>query len=147
VGLTAIPPVAVTFDVDELEKFVLWRETFRGLRRRRHRADRRPHRRARGARQARAGDLPGSSVAHVACGGALVADVERDVPDAVARAVDHLVEAVELPDEPVVGVQWHPEVLWYMSAHAMNLLRGFAAECVQSRGTTLIGANRAQTDR
>jgi gamma-glutamyl-gamma-aminobutyrate hydrolase PuuD len=29
----------------------------------------------------------------------------------VARAVDHLIEAVELHDEPVVGVQWHPEVL------------------------------------
>jgi Peptidase C26 len=31
VGLTAIPLVAVTFDVNELEEFVLWREMFRGF--------------------------------------------------------------------------------------------------------------------
>jgi dimethylaniline monooxygenase (N-oxide forming) len=48
------------------------------------------------------------------------------------RAVDHLVEAVELPDEPVVGVQWHPEVLWHNCAHAIELLRGFAAACVSN---------------
>ena len=47
----------------------------------------------------------------------------------VARAEDHLVEAVELPDEPVVGVQWHPEVYWHDCAHAMDLMRGFSAEC------------------
>jgi putative glutamine amidotransferase len=65
----------------------------------------------------------------------------------VARAVDHLVEAVELPNDPVVGVQWHPEVLWHKCAHAMDLLRGFAAECVRTREADPIGVNRTRTAR
>lgn len=48
----------------------------------------------------------------------------------VARAEDGLIEGIELPDEPVVGVQWHPEVYWHKSTHALALMRGFAAECV-----------------
>ena len=51
----------------------------------------------------------------------------------VARAPDQLIEAVELRGEPVVGVQWHPEVLWHTCAHAMDLMRGFAAECARIR--------------
>jgi GMP synthase-like glutamine amidotransferase len=87
----------------------------------------------------------------------LVADVERDVPNAVAhrRAEEDLirpphaltVEAVELPDEPVVGVQWHPEVLWHDCAHAMDLLRGFTAECARTRWADPIAANGTRTDR
>ena len=255
VGLTAIPLVAVTFDVNELEEFVLWRQMFRGF----VAAGIAPiavHTDAQGVptealmRQvdgliisggsdvdpahyggdvgdplidpakpardlnelrmlgaAREHGKPvlaicrGVQLLNVACGGSLIADVERDVPDAVAhrraeedlirplhavtvdagsrlarwmgvcgplqvnsqhhqgiavvgaglrvvaRAVDHLVEAVELPDEPVVGVQWHPEVLWHTCAHAMDLLRGFAAECIRTREVDPIGANRTRTDR
>ncbi len=46
-----------------------------------------------------------------------------------ARSDDGLVEGIELAGEPVVGVQWHPEVLWREADHAMNLLRAFTAEC------------------
>jgi hypothetical protein len=56
-------------------------------------------------------------------------------------------EAVELPDELVVAVLWHPEVLWHTCAHAMDLLRGFAAECVRTREADPIGVNRTRTAR
>ncbi|MGB3485177.1 MAG: gamma-glutamyl-gamma-aminobutyrate hydrolase family protein [Mycobacterium sp.] len=46
-----------------------------------------------------------------------------------ARADDGLVEGIEVPGEVVVGVQWHPELLWRTDGHAMNLLRGFVNEC------------------
>jgi putative glutamine amidotransferase len=242
VGLTAIPLVAVTFDVNELEEFVLWREMFRGivaagmaplavhtdapgvpveaLMRQvdgliisggsdvdpaRYGGDAadplidpakpaRDHNELRMLGAARKHGKPvlaicrGVQLLNVACGGALIADVGRDVPGAVAhrreeedlirplhavtvqsgsrlaqwmgvagplrvnsqhhqgiavagaglrvvaRAVDSLIEAVELPDEPVAGVQWHPEVLWHSCVHAMDLMRGFAAECVRARG-------------
>ncbi|HEY6573545.1 MAG TPA: gamma-glutamyl-gamma-aminobutyrate hydrolase family protein [Mycobacterium sp.] len=255
VGLTAIPLVAVAFDVNELEEFVLWREMFRGfvaagiapvavhtdaqgvpaeaLMRQvdglvisggsdvdpaRYGGDvgdplidppkpARDHNELRMLGAAREHGKPvlaicrGVQLLNVACGGALIADVERDVPDAVAhrraeedlirplhavtveagsrlawwmgvsgllqvnsqhhqgiavagaglrvvaRAVDHLIEAVELPDEPVVGVQWHPEVLWHTCAHAMDLLRGFAAECIRTREAAPIGVNRTRTAR
>jgi putative glutamine amidotransferase len=255
VGLTAIPLVAVTFDVNELEEFVLWREMFRGfvaagiapiavhtdaqgvpaeaLMRQvdgliisggsdvdpaRYGGDvgdrlidpakpARDHNELRMLGAAREHGKPvlaicrGVQLVNVACGGSLIADVKRDVPDAVAhrraeedlirplhavtveagsrlaqwmgvcgpllvnsqhhqgiavvgaelrvvaRAVDHLVEAVELPDELVVGVQWHPEVLWHTCAHAMDLLRGFAAECVRAREADPIGVNRTRTAR
>jgi putative glutamine amidotransferase len=255
VGLTAIPLVAVTFDVNELEEFVLWREMFRGFvaagiapiavhtdaegvpaEALMQRVDgliifggsdvgpahyggdvddplidaskpARDHNELRMLAAAREHGKPvlaicrGVQLLNVACGGSLIADVARDVPDAVvhrraeedlirplhavtvetgsrlaqwmgvsgplqvnsqhhqgiavvgaglrvvARAVDHLAEAVELTDEPVVGVQWHPEVLWHNCAHAMDLLRGFAVECVRTRMGDPIGANRAQTDR
>ncbi len=35
-----------------------------------------------------------------------------------ARDEHGIVEAVELPDEPVVGVQWHPELLAHVAPHA-----------------------------
>jgi putative glutamine amidotransferase len=239
--VTEIPLVAVTFDINELDEFVLWREMFHGL----TAAGIAPlavHTDAPGVpvdaliRQvdgliiaggtdvdpalsggdaadplidaakptrdrnelhmlsaARAQDKPvlaicrGAQLLNVACGGTLVADISRDVPcavdhrrseedlaqplhtvtvqpgsrvgqwmgaaglvhvnsqhhqgiavpgrrlRAVARANDHLIEAVELPDEAVVGVQWHPEVLWRNCAHALDLLRGFGAECVRAR--------------
>jgi hypothetical protein len=41
---------------------------------------------------------------------------------AAATSPDGLVEGFELPDEPVVGVQWHPEVLWKTHEHAGTLL-------------------------
>jgi len=46
-----------------------------------------------------------------------------------ARADDGLVEGIEVPNEAVVGVQWHPELLWRTDNHAMNLLRGFVDAC------------------
>ncbi|MFN7149698.1 MAG: gamma-glutamyl-gamma-aminobutyrate hydrolase family protein [Microthrixaceae bacterium] len=46
-----------------------------------------------------------------------------------ARSADGLVEAVETPDGRVVGVQWHPEMLWTADEAALDLLRGFVAEC------------------
>jgi hypothetical protein len=61
--------------------------------------------------------------------------------------IGHLIEAVELPDEPVVGVQWRPEVLWHTCAHAMGLLRGSAAEGIRTREVDPIGANTTRTDR
>jgi putative glutamine amidotransferase len=46
-----------------------------------------------------------------------------------ARSSDGLVEGVETPDGKIVGVQWHPEMLWPNDEGALDLLRGFVAEC------------------
>lgn len=46
-----------------------------------------------------------------------------------AIADDGLIEAFELPGEPLVAVQWHPEVLWRNQSHADALMRGFVASC------------------
>jgi putative glutamine amidotransferase len=145
VGLTAIPVVAVTFDVNELEEFVLWREMFRGfvavgiapihtdaegvpaeaLMQRvegliisggsdvdpaRYGGDvddplidaskpARDHNELRMLAAAREHGKPvlaicrGVQLLNVACGGSLIADVARDVPDAVAhrRAEEDLI--------------------------------------------------------
>jgi putative glutamine amidotransferase len=252
-GLTAIPLVAATFDVNELEEFVLWQEMFHGLAAAgvaplavhtdahgvpvealmrqvdglivsggsdvdpaRYGGDvgdplidppkpMRDHNELRMLGAARRHGKPvlaicrGVQLLNVACGGTLIADVKRDVPGAVAhrraeedlvrplhtvtveagsrlaqwigvagplqvnsqhhqgiavagaglrvvaRAVDQLIEAVELADEPVVGVQWHPEVLWRNCAHATDLLCGFAAECVRTREANMVGRARAAT--
>jgi putative glutamine amidotransferase len=48
---------------------------------------------------------------------------------ASAFATDGLIEAIELPDEPVVAVQWHPELLWPDEEHAFNVLGGFVSAC------------------
>lgn len=53
-----------------------------------------------------------------------------------AQADDGLVEGIEVPGEVVVGVQWHPELLWRTDDHSMSLLRGFVDEC-RVRATTL----------
>lgn len=47
----------------------------------------------------------------------------------VATASDGLIEAVELPAHRLVGVQWHPEILWPNNLHALDLLRGFVHAC------------------
>ena len=232
-----MPLVAVTFDVSELDEFVLWREMFRGLGaagivplvvhtdadgvptdalmsrvdgliisggsdvdpalyggepadplidRAKPARDRNELRMLGAARALGKPVLAicrGVQLLNVACGGTLIADIRRDVADAVdhrrdeedliaplhtatvspgsrlsawlgqsgvidvnsqhhqgigvpgrrlrvvARAEDGLVEGIELPGEPVVGVQWHPEVLWHSCTHALALMRGFAAEC------------------
>lgn len=241
--MNALPLVAVTFDVDELDEYVLWPEMFRGL----CAAQIAPlvvHTNTVGfpnaalMRQvdgliisggsdvdpslyggdstdplidapkpvrdrnelemlaiARALGKPvlaicrGAQLLNVAYGGTLIADVRRDFADAldhrraeedllgplhtttvasgsrlgewmgvtgvvdvnsqhhqgiatpgaglrvVARAEDGLIEGIELPDAPVVGVQWHPEVWWRNCAHALALMRGFAIECIRTRVT------------
>lgn len=237
VDLSAFPLVAVTFDVNELDEFVLWREMFRGL----SVAGIAPltvHTDARGVPveavmrrvdgliisggsdvdpllyggdpEDQMIDAPkpvrdrnelrmlaiarelgkpvlaicrGAQLLNVAFGGTLIADIRRDSVGAVhhrrkeedllkplhtatvapysrlgnwlgvtgvievnsqhhqgiaapgaglrvvARAEDGLIEGIELPEEPVVGVQWHPEVYWQDCAHALALMRGFSAEC------------------
>lgn len=52
-----------------------------------------------------------------------------------ARSADGLVEGFELPDERVVGVQWHPEVLWPTGDHARALLSSFVNECLPNGPT------------
>lgn len=49
-----------------------------------------------------------------------------------ATAPDGLVEGFELPDERIVGVQWHPEVLWPTHDHAKALMENFVAECAST---------------
>ncbi|WP_418061876.1 gamma-glutamyl-gamma-aminobutyrate hydrolase family protein [Pimelobacter simplex] len=49
---------------------------------------------------------------------------------ASAASDDGLVEGIEIPGESVVGVQWHPEVLWSTEEHASRLLAGFTEECL-----------------
>ena len=51
---------------------------------------------------------------------------------AAARSDDSLVEGIELGDERLVGVQWHPEVLWPTEEHARRLLASFAGECLRT---------------
>lgn len=48
---------------------------------------------------------------------------------AVASAPDDLVEGVELAERQVVGVQWHPEILWAEEATSLDLLAGFVRAC------------------
>lgn len=45
----------------------------------------------------------------------------------VGNSDDGLVEAMELPGRPVVGVQWHPEELAPADAHARALFANFVA--------------------
>ena len=52
---------------------------------------------------------------------------------AVAFSRDGLVEAFEAPAKQLVGVQWHPEVLWPYEETSAALLRGFVAECEARR--------------
>ncbi|KRB78473.1 hypothetical protein ASE01_04210 [Nocardioides sp. Root190] len=44
---------------------------------------------------------------------------------AVAHSPDGLVEAVELRGRLLVGVQWHPEILWSTEQSSLDLLTGF----------------------
>lgn len=55
---------------------------------------------------------------------------------ASAHASDGLLEALELPAERILGIQWHPEVLWESERHAQLLLSSFvaAAACPGVRG-------------
>ncbi|QLQ09572.1 MAG: gamma-glutamyl-gamma-aminobutyrate hydrolase family protein [Nocardioidaceae bacterium] len=48
---------------------------------------------------------------------------------ATAWSPDGLIEGIEHPDEPIVAVQWHPEVLWATEGHALRLLTSFIDEC------------------
>lgn len=48
---------------------------------------------------------------------------------ATAVAPDGLIEGFELPAERLVGVQWHPEVLWPAEPHALSLLTNFIHAC------------------
>jgi putative glutamine amidotransferase len=48
---------------------------------------------------------------------------------AVASSPDGLVEAAESVENHLVGVQWHPEILWPYEPHSASLLRGYVSEC------------------
>lgn len=50
----------------------------------------------------------------------------------VAHADDGLIEAFEIPNEPIVAVQWHPEVLWKTSNEQLNILKGFVRQAATS---------------
>lgn len=47
----------------------------------------------------------------------------------VARCEDGIIEAVESADPPALCVQWHPEAMADVSAHAQALFEGFVAQC------------------
>lgn len=47
----------------------------------------------------------------------------------VAWAPDGLVEGAESAEHNLVGVQWHPEILWPYEASSFDLLRGFVSAC------------------
>ncbi|MGE0170352.1 gamma-glutamyl-gamma-aminobutyrate hydrolase family protein [Nocardioides sp.] len=48
---------------------------------------------------------------------------------AVAFSSDGLVEAAESAENNLVGVQWHPEILWPYEPHSASLIRGYVSEC------------------
>lgn len=48
---------------------------------------------------------------------------------AVAHSRDGLIEALESPERLIVGVQWHPEILWPAEQSSLNLLTGFVGFC------------------
>lgn len=52
----------------------------------------------------------------------------------VARSEDGLVEAFEWPEEGLVAVQWHPEVVWATDENHLDLLRGFVEKAERERG-------------
>jgi len=58
---------------------------------------------------------------------------------AVAHAPDGVVEAVESVGHRLVGVQWHPEILWPYEPSSEALLRGFATECAAFRSAPTTG--------
>ena len=60
----------------------------------------------------------------------------------VAYADDGLIEAFEMPNEPVVAVQWHPEVLWKTSDEQLNILKGFVRQATASAQNRLSNAMR-----
>ena len=60
----------------------------------------------------------------------------------VAHASDGVVEALEWPERRLVGVQWHPEILWPYEGSSADLLSGFAAECA-AFGMTAHGSRPA----
>lgn len=56
----------------------------------------------------------------------------RDLsPDLTASAIasDGLIEAVECRRRRLLGVQWHPEILWPFEPSSAALLRGFTSQC------------------
>lgn len=60
----------------------------------------------------------------------------------VATAADGLIEGVEDAARRLVGVQWHPEIVWPDNADARRLLRGFVSEAAGARASVRT-ANRA----
>lgn len=50
-----------------------------------------------------------------------------------ATSPDGLIEGFESPEEGIVGVQWHPEVLWPTHFHARALLANFIKECAKQQ--------------
>ncbi|GAA2124938.1 gamma-glutamyl-gamma-aminobutyrate hydrolase family protein [Nocardioides bigeumensis] len=53
---------------------------------------------------------------------------------ASAHAVDGLVEAMELPAQRILAIQWHPEVLWQTERHAQQLLDSFVSAAAGADG-------------
>lgn len=47
----------------------------------------------------------------------------------VARARDGIVEAIESIDGKIIGFQWHPEKLFYVSEESQVLFKGFIERC------------------
>ncbi|MFI5428874.1 gamma-glutamyl-gamma-aminobutyrate hydrolase family protein [Aeromicrobium sp. UC242_57] len=47
----------------------------------------------------------------------------------VAFSSDGLVEGAESIEHNIVGVQWHPEILWPHEPCSAALLQGFVADC------------------
>lgn len=85
---------------------------------------------------------PGSLLATwMGCDGTVSVNSEhhqgvRDLAPSLARAAvapDGLLEAFELAERRLVGVQWHPEVLWPYEKTSADLLRGFVDECATAR--------------
>ncbi len=60
-----------------------------------------------------------------------------------AYSSDGLVEAFEQPDTGLVAVQWHPEVLWPVERHALDLLTAYVAGCRASARGGAPGHERA----
>ncbi len=50
---------------------------------------------------------------------------------ATAWSSEGLVEAFEHPTEPLLAVQWHPEILWVNEPHALALMAAFTRSCVR----------------
>jgi len=46
-----------------------------------------------------------------------------------ARARDGVIEAIESTDGMIIGIQWHPEKLFYVSEESQKLFRDFIGRC------------------
>ena len=54
---------------------------------------------------------------------------KKDYFNVVARSLDDVIEAVEIPNTKIIGVQWHPEISYFFDEASKRLIDAFISEC------------------